>query len=332
MIDGFGAATTRAHLEMIRTDGRSIDDGIPAGVFMAARERAAGRLEAARRIGARCLIDGDKDYPDSLHSLEHPPVVLWLMGDIAIVQNRPTVSIVGTRACTPYGERVTRELGGALTRAGATIVSGMAVGIDAAAHRAALDEEGATAAVLGTGVDVPYPAGHRNLHRQIRDRGVLISESPPGASAIKGCFPRRNRIIAALGEATIVVEAGEKSGALNTAEHALAINRTLAVVPGPIDSPASQGSNVLLRDGAHAIAGVADALALVGLSQPRPAKVRLESPQERTVWKALETPATDFDVLCARTGLPARACFETVTTLELRGLVECALTGELRRR
>src|SRR5438309_3159669 len=170
------------------------------------------------------------------------------MGGIDVVRAHPAMSIVGTRSCTPYGERVTREIAGALARAGVTVVRGMAVGIDAMAHQAALESAGRTAAVLGTGVNVPYPAGHRNLHRQIRERGVVVSESAPGTRAIRGCFPRRNRIIAALGEATIVVEAGVKSGALSTSDHVLAISRTLAVVPGPIDSPASLGSNLLMRD------------------------------------------------------------------------------------
>jgi DNA processing protein len=332
MIEGFGPATIRAHLATIRSDARSIDDGIPAGEFQRARRNASASLATAARIGARLLLDGDGEYPDSLHGLEHPPVALWSMGDIDVVRGPPAVSIVGTRECTQYGERVTREIGGALARAGATIVSGMARGIDAMAHRAALEAGGRTAAVLGTGVDVPYPASHRGLHRQIRDQGVVLSESPPGAHATPGCFPQRNRIIAALGAATIVVEAGVKSGALSTAEHVKALNRDLAVVPGPIDSPACVGSNILMRDGAHPITCVADALALVGLSQPRPAKARLESPTERTVWTALARPAADFDVLCARSGLPARTCFEVVTALELRGLVECSLTGELRRR
>jgi len=332
MLEGFGPATTRAHLAAIRADGRSIDDGMSPGLLRTARGRAAESLAAATRIGARLVIDGDSDYPESLHALEHPPVALWIMGDIEAVRDHPTVSIVGTRGCTPYGERVTRELAGALARAGATVVSGMALGIDAMAHRAAIEVGGRTAAVLGTGVDVPYPASHRSLHRQICDQGVVVSESAPGTRAGPGCFPRRNRIIAALGAATIVVEAGVKSGALNTSDHVLSIDRTLAVVPGPIDSPASLGSNMLMRDGAHPITSVADALALIGLSQPRPANARLDSDAERTVWAALARPAADFDVLCARAGLPARSCIETVTTLELRGLVECSLTGELHRR
>jgi DNA processing protein len=208
----------------------------------------------------------------------------------------------------------------------------MALGIDAMAHRAALEAGGRTAAVLGTGVDVPYPAVHRSLHRQIAQRGVIISEAAPGLRAAPGCFPRRNRLIAALGEATIVVEAGVKSGALNTADWVKGMDRDLGAIPGPIDSAQSLGSNMLMRDGANPITCVADALSLLHLSQPRPPDVTLQSPDEESVWKALAKPASDFDVLCARTGLPARICIETVSVLELRGLIECSLTGELRRR
>src|SRR5512140_2875059 len=331
MIEGFGPATIRAHVARICADARPIDDGMPRA-FKAAKEAAIPRLAAAARIGARCIIDGEDDYPDSLHSLEQPPGVLWAMDDIETVRRPNPVSMVGTRDCTAYGERVTREIAGAFARAGATVISGMARGIDAMAHRAALDAGGYTAAVLGTGVDVPYPAAHRSLHRRIRDRGVVVSESPPGRPASPGCFPRRNRIIAALGAATIVVEAGIRSGALITSECALAIDRKVGVVPGPIDSPQSLGSNALMRDGAHPITDIADALALIGLSQPRPSETHFESDEERRIWQALAQPAADFDVLCARTALPARVCFERVTSLELRGVVECLLTGELRRR
>jgi DNA processing protein len=332
MVEGFGPATVRAHLAGICADGRSIDWGIPGGAFEMARAAAASSFANATRVGARCIVDGDDDYPDALHALEHPPVVLWVIGDIDVIRERPAVSIVGTRNCTPYGERVTREIAAAFARAGATVVSGMAVGIDAMAHRAVLEANGRTVAVLGTGVDVPYPVGHRALHRQIAERGLIVSEGPPGFRAVQGCFPRRNRIIAALGEATIVVEAGVKSGALNTAEWVQAMDRKLAAIPGPIDSPQSAGSNLLMRDGAHPITCVADALALIGLSQSRPRDAELTSPDEHRIWDALTRPAADFDVLCARTGLPARVCFETVTVLEIRGLVECSLTGEVRRR
>jgi DNA processing protein len=332
MVEGFGPATVRDQLAVIRSNGQPIDWTLPRGAFRVARAAAESSLTTASRIGARCILDGEADYPDSLLALENRPVALWVIGDINLVREHRCVSIVGTRDCTPYGERVTREIAGAFARVGVTVVSGMALGIDAMAHRAALEAGGRTAAVLGTGVDVPYPAVHRSLHRQIAQRGVIISEAAPGLRAAPGCFPRRNRLIAALGEATIVVEAGVKSGALNTADWVKGMDRDLGAIPGPIDSAQSLGSNMLMRDGANPITCVADALSLLHLSQPRPPDVTLQSPDEESVWKALAKPASDFDVLCARTGLPARICIETVSVLELRGLIECSLTGELRRR
>src|SRR6202030_1437326 len=156
-----------------------------------------------------------------------------------------------------------------LVRAGASVVSGMARGIDAAAHRTAIEEGGNTVAVLGTGIDVPYPVGHRQLHRSIAEHGLVLSENPPGATPHQGAFPKRNRIIAALAPVTIVVEAGFRSGALNTASQAIELGRTVAAVAGPIDSDKSRGSNQLLRDGAVLIAVPEDALTLLGVSLPR---------------------------------------------------------------
>jgi len=275
---------------------------------------------------------GDEGYPAALLDLCDPPRVLWTIGELATLRP-PVVAIVGTRKATPYGERVTREIAGALARAGACIVSGMARGIDGMAHRAALDVGGRTVAVLGTGVDVPYPVGHRPLHARIRANGLLLSEESPGAHAGPGSFPKRNRLIAALASVTIVVEAPQKSGALNTSTQADEIGRTVAAVPGPIDSAQSAGTNGLIRDGAIVIAEVADALQLVGLTPPgkRP-DPEVATPAERAVWTALADGALDVDTLAMRSGLPARECLAAVTTLELTGAIECALTGEIRRR
>jgi DNA processing protein len=227
---------------------------------------------------------------------------------------------------------MTAEIAGALARAGATVVSGMAIGVDAAAHRAALDADGATVAVLGTGADVAYPRAHVALHAEIARRGAVLSEMPPGSHSHRGSFPERNRLIAALATVTIVVEAPFDSGALITAKNALDLGRDVAVVPGPIDSPQSQGSNAYLRDGAHPIVAVADALTLVGLAPPGvPSAPRLESDSEIRIWRALDKGGASMDELCARTGLPVTQCLTTVTALELRGLIECALTGEIRR-
>lgn len=263
--------------------------------------------------------------------LPDPPPHLFAVGDLDMLR-APAVAIVGTRRATPYGERVTREIAGALARAGVSIVSGLARGIDGSAHRAALDADGRTVAVLGTGVDIAYPAAHRALHAEIAARGLLLAEELPGARASGGSFPKRNRIIAALTQATIIVEAPFRSGALITAEYMLDLGRMVAVVPGPIDSPQSAGSNELMRDGAIVITGVADALALVGIVPPPRRELTLRTAAERAVWDALEVGAADMDTLATRSALPARECLAAITALELSGVVECALTGEIRRR
>jgi len=278
-----------------------------------------------------CIARGDAAYPAALTDLPNPPTRLWWIGDLGLL-DKTLVTIVGTRRATGYGERITREVATALARAGACVVSGMALGIDAAAHRAALDANGSTIAVLGTGADVAYPRAHASLHRQIADRGLVLSEMPPGAHSHAGSFPNRNRILAAMSRLTIVVEAPFESGALITAKHANDLGRDIGVVPGAIDSPQSQGSNLLMRDGAHPIVSVADALSLAGLAPLPHAEPDLDDEAEARVWGALGHGAATLDELCARAGLPVSQCLTAVTGLELRGAVECALTGEVRRR
>ena len=269
-------------------------------------------------------------YPSRLHDCSDPPRTLWVRGDLSLC-DKPCVAIVGTRRATAYGERVARELGRVLALAGATIVSGLARGIDAAAHRGALDVDGATCAVLGTGLDVVYPKAHAQLQQTIAERGLLLSELEPQNAAHGGSFPRRNRIIAALSCVTVVVEAGVKSGALITAAHALELGRTVAVVPGPIDVPQAQGSNELLRDGAAVIASMADAIALAGLTAPIRVAELPEDGAERRLWDALADGSADLDTLCTRAALPAHEGLAAVSGLEMRGLIECAMTGEIRR-
>ena len=276
------------------------------------------------------LHRGDAAYPSALEDCHNPPRVLWARGDLSILE-RPTVAIVGTRRATAYAERVTRQLATTLARAGACVISGLARGVDAAAHRGALEASGATVAVLGTGLDVYYPKAHAPLQREIEQRGLVLSELEPTDAAHPGSFPKRNRIIAALAKVTIVVEAGVKSGALITATHALEMGRTVAAVPGPIDVPQSAGSNELLRDGASLIAGMADALALLGLTAPIRLQELPEGGAERIVWHALERGGLDLESLSARASLPAHQALAAVSALELRGLVECSLTGEIRR-
>jgi DNA processing protein len=275
---------------------------------------------------------GDTNYPMALEDLEYPPRQLYALGDARTLSGR-CVSIVGTRRPTSYGLRVTRAIAGELARGGACVVSGMARGIDAAAHRAALEVDGRTVAIMGTGIDVPYPAGHRALHEQLTVRGLVLSEYGSGIRAHKGAFPRRNRIIAALAPVTIVIEAGYKSGALNTANQATDLSRVVGAVPGPIDSPQSCGTNELIRDGgASPITSVADALSLVGVSPPPKNRDAELSEKEMRVWQSLSGGGLDADTLAARSRLPARECLAAVTSLELLGMVECLLTGEVRRR
>jgi len=259
-------------------------------------------------------------------------VQLWAEGSLGILEVLPRVAIVGTRRSTAYGERVTRELATAFARAGACVVSGLATGIDGTAHRAALDAGGATIAVLGTGLNGYFPKSNRLLQRTIAERGLLLSELEPDDHGMKFTFLERNRLIAALSALTIVVEAPKKSGALNTAEHAMAINRQLGAVPGPIDQPQSAGCNDLLKLNAQVITSAEDALALVGLTPPpRTPKVSPEGDEGR-VWAALAGGALDMDSLCHTSGLPVAQCLAAVSKLELMGSIECALTGEIRRR
>jgi DNA processing protein len=190
---------------------------------------------------------------------------------------------------------------------------------------------GTTCAVLGTGLDVVYPKAHHALQAEIGERGLLLSETEPGNAAHKGSFPVRNRIIAALAKVTIVVEAGERSGALRTANYALDMGRNLAAVPGPIDVPQARGSNELIRDGAAVITSMADALALMGLTPSRQLSLLEPGGGERRLWDALEHGPADLDTLCSRTGLPAHEAMASMTSLEVLGFVECSLSGEIRR-
>jgi DNA processing protein len=355
-----GAVTVRELTAKFGCAARAFDEAPALEGRPAALAAADEVLARAAACGAALLLPGDESYPAALAELNDPPPRLFAIGRLDLLgaaagaaalaeETRsgaaPVVAIVGTRKATSYGERVTRELSGALALGGAIIVSGMARGIDAVAHRAALDAGGLTIAVLGTGVDVPYPAAHRALHQEIAERGLLLSEELPGARATSGSFPRRNRIIAALARVTIVTEAPVRSGALITAGQALDLGRTVAAVPGPIDVAQSSGSNELLRDGAVVIAAVADALTLAGvatagalrpsqspLSPRSPPAPSFESAAERAVWDALTKESPDIDLLAARCALPARECLAAVAMLEVRGLVECALTGEIRRR
>lgn len=222
-------------------------------------------FQRATRLGEQLnmtvLIPGDERWPEGLEDLgQGAPIVLWARGDTAMLlgTHRNRIALVGARASTGYGEHVTRETVADLVTHGHPIVSGGAYGIDAAAHRAALTVGGATIAIMAGGLDRYYPSGNQSLFEKIQDRGLMLSENPPGASPTKHRFLQRNRLIATLSGLTVVVECGGRSGTLNTASHALRLGRGLAAFPGPVTSATSVGAHQLIRAG-HAYL-VTDAL------------------------------------------------------------------------
>jgi DNA processing protein len=285
------------------------------------------RLLQPRRLEA-------DDLPACLRDLSRPPAGLWYLGRPEALKSASerAVAIVGTRDASSYGERTAKRLATAAVRAGLTVISGLARGVDAAAHRAALEAGGTTIAVQGPGVDVPYPVGHRTLHGEIADRGLVLSESEPGATAFPGCFPRRNRIIAGLAKVTVVVEAGFKSGAMNTASHALAIGRVVGAVPGPIDEPRSAGSNLLIRDGAHVLTSVDDMLNFYGLSTNAVSDDRPEvTAIERQILGLLAGDGIAGQDLAFALGVPLGHVAQELARLEIAGVAE-NVGGVYRRR
>ncbi len=279
------------------------------------------------------LTPVDLGWPASLGDLAAPPSKLYFLGNPALLDApHGLVAIVGTRNATTYGERVADSLGFAFAAAGVPVVSGMARGVDAAAHRGALRAGGRTIAVLGTGVDVPYPAGHRALHEAIAAAGLVLAEQEPGSSAHSGSFPNRNRIIAALARLVIVVEAPHKSGAMNTVEQALGLSRAVAAVPGPIDSPQSAGTNWLLGSGGQVVCNVEDALALMGVhASTLPPASDLE-PIEADVLAGVPSGGAYVDEVALNSRLPVRQAGVVLTSLELKGRVWLGSDGRVSRR
>ncbi len=293
-------------------------------------------MSAAAAASRTPVLHAAATLPACLGELSQPPAGLWSLGDIDTLREAPSrmVAIVGTREASAYGERTAERLATAAVQAGLVVVSGLARGVDAAAHQAAIRARGRTVAVMGPGVDVPYPAGHRHLHALVQDNGVAVSEMEPGTKAFRGCFPRRNRIIAALSAVTLVVEAGFKSGAINTASQALELGRVVAAVPGPIDDPRSAGSNQLIRDGAQVITGVEDLLMLYGLSTSGPGVSQGAGggrslageaglcPEDLAILAALGSRPIPAHEVAFATMLSVRQCSESLLRLELSGLVQ----------
>ena len=313
------------------------DSDLVAALAPESRDRLLGELERfdADRARARVRAAGlaahcrhDEGYPPVLNDLGDQPAILHVRGEAGALERfdpEAAVAIVGARRASSYGLEVARARGRGLASAGITVVSGMALGVDSAAHAGALEVGGPTVAVLGGGADVPYPATKRTLYRRIAASGCVVSEMPPGTGAWKWCFPARNRIIAALARATVVVEAGERSGSLITAHLAQQLGREVCAVPGQVTATAAAGANALLFDGAGLVRDAQDVLDRVlgagAVMVPRPDGRELPPPLRRL----LEAVSNGRDTLAAL------ATTEGDLEEALVGLAELELQGYVRR-
>ena len=315
-------AASAADLASAGLDERS------AAEFTAFRPKA--RLdEHARKVqaaGARIITWDDSDYPPLLSRLDDPPIVLFVRGTL-LADDELALAIVGTRKASAYGRDVAGHFARKLTEHGVTIISGLAHGIDAASHRAALDAGGRTLAVLGSGLDVVYPYDHKSLAEDVCAQGALISEFPMGAQPDRFNFPRRNRIISGLSLGVLVVEASEKSGALITATLAAEQGKDVFAVPGSIFSDASSGVNRLIQDGAKPVMNVNDILdelhiTVEQLDTRRVAEqVSPADPVEAQILAAMGSDTAHVDEIARSTGLDMPALLSTLLLMELKGLI-----------
>ena len=292
--------------------------GVPSKWSAARLEQAAKTL---RRMGAVGLPISARAYPDRLRPLSDAPPLVWVLGSISDLAE-VGVAIVGSRAATAYGLDVARRLAGELARAGAVVISGLARGIDAAAHQGALDAGGRTVAVQACGPDLVYPAAHTALARRVRESGAIVTELPPGMRPRPAFFPLRNRMISALAQLVVVVEARPRSGSLITARHALDQGGEVMAVPGPITAPTSGGTNGLLRDGASPVTELRDVLDAIGL-EPEAAvqERRVLSPSAEHILAALRERPRSRDELDRQLALPGGELHLELLELQLAGLV-----------
>lgn len=334
---GFGAETLRRLRETIPdlvalwlADARTLAStgASPSLIEKFRRERTTldpiAYAERISQAGTDVIGLDDPRYPLLLSEIHSPPLVLFARGNLELLRQR-RLTVVGTRKPTRCGLAATRSIVEPLARNGIVIVSGLAYGIDAAAHQAALAGNGRTIAVLGNGIDQIYPAGNRALGEAIiHHDGLIISEHPPGTEPQRHFFPQRNRILAGLSTASLIVEAGEKSGALITARMALDENREVFAVPGPIDSPASVGTNNLIKLGASVATSADDLRQSLGLDIPRlvekNAEVRADSPAEAALLPLLKEPR-HIDELTTISKLETSVVNATLSMLEMKGRV-----------
>jgi DNA processing protein len=304
-----------------------------------AEQRDPGRMRAAvDGAGAWACCRHDALFPDALARLDDPPAILFARGDpglLAGLDSDGAVTIVGSRRPSAYGRELATRLGREAGSAGLVVVSGMAMGIDSCAHRGALEVGGLTIAVLGTGVDLPYPARSARLYEKIVETGLVLGELPPGTRARRWTFPARNRIMAALGRMTIVVEAREKSGSLITADMAMNMGKEVGAVPGRVGSSPAAGTNGLLRDGATVIRGgedVLDSMVDAGAPRPRPeAGGPALEPELAEVLDLVERGSSSADALARASALEPGPLAAALVRLELTGYLRSDSGGRYER-
>ncbi len=348
---GFNTQVARLFRECLSTAGTAgsppsperLLDGIRAGLradrqawstdFRRARERARQALEQAATLELETITWASPRYPQLLREIPDPPIAFWTRGAAELL-SRATVAVVGARGASPTGLAVARRLSGELADAGLAVVSGLARGVDGAAHRGALSAGGITIAVLGNGLDRAYPAEHRQLFAEIAGAGVLVSEFPPGALPLPAHFPLRNRIISGLSRAVVLVEASERSGSLITARAALEQGREVMAVPGNVASGGSRGCHALIKDGARLVETVGDILDELGWTPPAalvqvPADNRLSSSGLAQFLPSGEP--VSVDELSVRSGRPAAECLAALTLLEMASEVARTAGGTFVR-
>jgi DNA processing protein len=320
------AALERGLASAVLCEGASANE-LPARQALARSWVAAARGDRTARTlvarGTRVYVAGLPDYPID-EDLPDRPSVLLAEGDRPEALERPCVAVVGTRAATPNGLDDARELGATLARAGVTVVSGLAIGIDGAVHEGALDAGGTVIGVVATGLDVVYPRRHRVLYERVRASGLILSELAYGTQPRQYAFPVRNRIIAGLSEVTVVVEATLKGGARITADHALEYGRTVLAYPGSRRNPASAGCNQLLYDGGTVVLDPNDVLVAVGISGSgaRPDQRTLPLGDQAAVLEACHGEPATLDQLASRTRLTPSRVVSAVRALERDGWME----------
>lgn len=342
LLDHFGSAThvlASSPTELSETEG--------VGLVLARRLRSAEFREQALQVievceanGIRILIPDSAEFPRLLREIMDPPSVLYIRGSLLPV-DALSLAIVGTRRASQYGRSQADRFARTLTRAGLTIVSGLARGIDTAAHQAAIEAEGRTIAVLSSGVAEVYPPENHELAERISQHGALISEMPPGTKPKKGMFPQRNRLISGLCLGTLVIEAGDSSGALITARLAGEQGRDVLALPGLVTSPNARGCHRLIRDGAQLVQDPEDVLEALGplveniqiapdQTIRHAAELQLNE-QETAVLQAIAAEPTDINRVVVTSGLPVARVLSTLSVLEMRRLVR-RVSGQLVQR